>query len=269
MAQQISFETFSGTPPRTMSATSCPAIGAPLAPSSSISPRFARRTRAGRRLRDRSGGAARGRARRPRPERSSASTSMPGCWRSRARRPADAAIEWHEASAEELPLADEAFDVAFCQLGLQFFADRPAALRRDPSRPRPGWTSAHQRAWPYATALRRPRRRAGTPSRARCCRVRARSVLAPRSRSSSATSHRRRFRPRRRLADDRRRSFLPPPADFLWQYVHSTPLAGPAADLEDEPRSVLEREVVAGWHPFIEDGALVLQQPVTLATARK
>jgi SAM-dependent methyltransferase len=37
--------------------------------------------------------------------------------------------EWREGSAVELPLADATFDVAFCQQGLQFFPDRPAALR--------------------------------------------------------------------------------------------------------------------------------------------
>ena len=37
--------------------------------------------------------------------------------------------EWREGSAVELPLAESAFDVAFCQQGLQFFPDRPAALR--------------------------------------------------------------------------------------------------------------------------------------------
>jgi ubiquinone/menaquinone biosynthesis C-methylase UbiE len=37
-------------------------------------------------------------------------------------------IEWQEGSALDLPFADEAFDLIFCQLGLQFFPDRPAAL---------------------------------------------------------------------------------------------------------------------------------------------
>lgn len=40
-----------------------------------------------------------------------------------------ASVEWHEASADKLPFPDGSFDVAYCQLGLQFFADRPAALR--------------------------------------------------------------------------------------------------------------------------------------------
>jgi ubiquinone/menaquinone biosynthesis C-methylase UbiE len=38
-------------------------------------------------------------------------------------------IQWQEASADKLPFPDGTFDIAYCQLGLQFFADRPAALR--------------------------------------------------------------------------------------------------------------------------------------------
>jgi SAM-dependent methyltransferase len=40
-----------------------------------------------------------------------------------------APIEWHEGSVLALPFPDAAFDVVLCQLGLQFFPDRPAALR--------------------------------------------------------------------------------------------------------------------------------------------
>jgi ubiquinone/menaquinone biosynthesis C-methylase UbiE len=40
-----------------------------------------------------------------------------------------ASVQWQEASADKLPFPDGSFDVAYCQLGLQFFADRPAAMR--------------------------------------------------------------------------------------------------------------------------------------------
>jgi SAM-dependent methyltransferase len=40
-----------------------------------------------------------------------------------------APIQWHEASADKLPFPGESFDIVYCQLGLQFFADRAAALR--------------------------------------------------------------------------------------------------------------------------------------------
>jgi ubiquinone/menaquinone biosynthesis C-methylase UbiE len=42
--------------------------------------------------------------------------------------PTNAPITWREASAVNMPLPDAAYDVAFCQLGLQFFPDRPAAI---------------------------------------------------------------------------------------------------------------------------------------------
>jgi ubiquinone/menaquinone biosynthesis C-methylase UbiE len=38
-------------------------------------------------------------------------------------------LQWQEASADKLPFSDGAFNVVYCQLGLQFFTDRPAALR--------------------------------------------------------------------------------------------------------------------------------------------
>jgi SAM-dependent methyltransferase len=40
-----------------------------------------------------------------------------------------ATIEWKEANAAALPLSDEGFHAVLCQLGLQFFGDRAAALR--------------------------------------------------------------------------------------------------------------------------------------------
>jgi SAM-dependent methyltransferase len=43
--------------------------------------------------------------------------------------PAGAApIAWVQASTDHGPFADQTFDVAACQLGLQYFPDRPAAL---------------------------------------------------------------------------------------------------------------------------------------------
>jgi ubiquinone/menaquinone biosynthesis C-methylase UbiE len=38
-------------------------------------------------------------------------------------------IEWVEASALDLPFPSGCFDLVLCQLGLQFFPDKPRALR--------------------------------------------------------------------------------------------------------------------------------------------
>ncbi len=44
--------------------------------------------------------------------------------------PQGATIEWREGDAVTIDLTGEAFDLALCQQGLQFFSDRAAALRR-------------------------------------------------------------------------------------------------------------------------------------------
>jgi ubiquinone/menaquinone biosynthesis C-methylase UbiE len=38
--------------------------------------------------------------------------------------PTSAPMTWQEASATQMPFPDAAFDIAYCQLGLQFFPDR-------------------------------------------------------------------------------------------------------------------------------------------------
>jgi SAM-dependent methyltransferase len=65
--------------------------------------------------------------------------------------PGGAPIEFLEASVQSLPLPDDAFDVALCQQGLQFFPDRPAAIRELRRVLRPGgvaglavWAAGHR-----------------------------------------------------------------------------------------------------------------------------
>jgi ubiquinone/menaquinone biosynthesis C-methylase UbiE len=56
--------------------------------------------------------------------------SNPGMLEVAAGLPASGApVTWRQASAEQLPFEAGSFDVVCCQLGLQFFTDRPAALR--------------------------------------------------------------------------------------------------------------------------------------------
>jgi ubiquinone/menaquinone biosynthesis C-methylase UbiE len=42
---------------------------------------------------------------------------------------ATGSLQWQEANADKLPFPDGSFNVVYCQLGLQFFPDRTAALR--------------------------------------------------------------------------------------------------------------------------------------------
>ena len=41
------------------------------------------------------------------------------------------------------------------------------------------------------------------------------------------------------------------------------------AQVDDERRASLERDIVARWQEFVKDGALVLQVRIVIATARK
>jgi SAM-dependent methyltransferase len=56
------------------------------------------------------------------------SRAMLAIARSKPVLPGATPIDYRQASADLLPVADAAFDVAICQQGLQFFADRAAAL---------------------------------------------------------------------------------------------------------------------------------------------
>jgi SAM-dependent methyltransferase len=56
--------------------------------------------------------------------------------------PEGASIDWREGSASALPLGDKAYDLVLCQAGLQFFPDRPAALREMHRVLRPGGRAA-------------------------------------------------------------------------------------------------------------------------------
>jgi ubiquinone/menaquinone biosynthesis C-methylase UbiE len=181
---------------------------------------------------------------------------------------ANPAIDWYEASADRLPLPDEAFDVALCQLGLQFVSDRRAALQEMHRVLAPGGRLLLNVPGPtppiFAVLEAALARHLGPEVAAFVAAVfslydpaEVRDLL-----NGAGFDEVEARRTQKTLP-------LPPPEDFLWQYVHSTPLAGAVAELDDDQRTALQREVVVGWQPFIDDGTLVLQQPITLATARK
>lgn len=181
--------------------------------------------------------------------------------------PPDLSIAWHEAGAEAMPLPDAAFDVVLCQMGLQFVEDRSAALRE----------SRRVLARDGRLLLNLP---GPTP---RIFAVMADALARHVAAGAAGFVHHvfslhdeaairdlvggAGFRDVVVQADDVVLR-LPPPGEFLWQYVHGTPLAGAVAPLDDARREALERDVVAGWREFVEDGALVLEARVVVATAR-
>jgi ubiquinone/menaquinone biosynthesis C-methylase UbiE len=179
-----------------------------------------------------------------------------------------AAIEWHEASAESLPLADGSFDVVLSSLGLQFVADKGSALREMRRVLAPDGRLAIATVGPTPplfAILEQALARHVKPEVAAFMRA-VFSLHEPQELEKLTSDAG--FRD----AEVRSKALsltLPRPGEFLWQYVHSTPLAAAVAQIDDVDRAALERDVVAGWRSFVKDGTLADDVSVVLTTARK
>jgi ubiquinone/menaquinone biosynthesis C-methylase UbiE len=181
--------------------------------------------------------------------------------------PPGMSIAWHEASAAAMPFPDASFDAVLCQMGLQFMPDQRAALRemRRALVPSgrlilnvPGPTPQLFTVMGEALARHVGAEVAGFVDQVFSLHDTAAIRDLVRGAGFRDVS----------VASDTKSLRLPAPAAFLWQYVASTPLAGAVAQVDDERRRSLERDVVARWQECVEDGALALQVRVVVVTAR-
>jgi ubiquinone/menaquinone biosynthesis C-methylase UbiE len=180
---------------------------------------------------------------------------------------AEISIDWHEASAEAMPLPDDAFDVVLCQMGLQFMADKPAALNEMRRVLAPGGRLLLNAPGPTPPPLAAMAEALVTHVRPEV----AGFVHAVFSLHDPEELHE--LLDRAGLTDvvvDRHAKTLrlPPPRDFLWQYIHSTPMADAVAQTGEKARAALEQHMVAGCEPFVDDGALIIEVEMLTAIAR-
>ncbi len=179
---------------------------------------------------------------------------------------AGAAIRWYETSAESIPLPDTAFDVVFCQLGLQFVTDKSAALREMRRVLAPSGRVFVSTPPPNAffdvldhTVTQHVGREAGAF---------VRMVFSLDDPAAIAQLFR-----NAGFADVTVRTYvkplrLPSAREFLWQYVHSTPLAAMLATLDASRIAALERDVVNRWAQWSDAGGITYEQGMNVATAR-
>ena len=178
-----------------------------------------------------------------------------------------AAIRWYETTAESIPLPDDAFDVVLCQLGLQFVADKSAALRE-----------MHRVLAPRGRVL------VTTPLPNGFFDVLDQAVTRHVGSDAGAFVRmvfslddpaiiERLFRDAgfadvnvRTYAKDLR---LPEAREFLWQYVHCTPLTGMLASLEPARIAALERDVVDRWAQWSDADGMKYEQRMNVSKARK
>jgi ubiquinone/menaquinone biosynthesis C-methylase UbiE len=185
-----------------------------------------------------------------------------------ARSVSPTSIEWHESSAESIPCQDASFDVVTCSLGLQFVPDRSAAMREirrvlaDGGRVAIGTVGAIP---PVFEILAQALARHVKPEVAAFVRQ-VFSLHEPRELHDLAEGA-----GLRSVSVESKplRIMLPPPGEFLWQYVTSTPLAGPVGEIGDDERAALERDVTTAWRTFLDGDALRLDLDAVLTNARK
>lgn len=185
-----------------------------------------------------------------------------------ARSVSPTSIEWHESSAESIPCPDASFDVVTCSLGLQFVPDRAAALREIQRVLAPGGRVAIATVGPtppvfeiLAQALARHVRPEVAVFVRHVFSLYGQQDLRDLVEGAGLRSVSVQSKPLSVL--------LPPPAEFLWQYVHSTPLAGPVGDIGYEARAALEGDVTNAWQAFLDGDALRFDGNAVLTTARK
>jgi ubiquinone/menaquinone biosynthesis C-methylase UbiE len=175
-----------------------------------------------------------------------------------------APISWHEATADALPFPDGAFDLGLCQLGLQFFPDRLGALREMRRVLAPSGRTLVLVPGPAPEIfvfLEEALAAHLTPDVAAFVQVVFSLHEPDELRGLMADAGFRRFDARAYSRTLR----LPPPEEFLWQYLSSTPLATAAAELDDRARTAVARDVVASWQPLTQQGRLILELGFSVA----
>jgi ubiquinone/menaquinone biosynthesis C-methylase UbiE len=181
--------------------------------------------------------------------------------------PADGhSIDWYESSAEAMPLPDDAFDVVLCQMSLQFMDDRIGALREMrrvlAAGGRlvlnvPGPTPPLFARFADGLAEHVDREIGGFVHHvfsldADTLRALASEAGFERIETTYATKTLR----------------LPEPKDFLWQYIHSTPMAARITEVDDQALEAMQKEICSSWQPFVSDDGMTIEVGISTLVCR-
>jgi len=183
--------------------------------------------------------------------------------------PADGArVEWRQGDAAALPCADADFDVVLCQQGLQFFPDRPAALREMRRVLRPGgrvglavWCALER--CPAQAAIAAALRRHVGPDIAR--RFRAPFDLGEAGVLAGLLVQAGFRDVDVEVAVVMRR--LLPPAESVPRVLASTPVGPEVAALEQATRDAVVADVAAALSGYRDGDGLTVPQPTHIARA--
>src|SRR5215470_1658112 len=176
-------------------------------------------------------------------------------------------IDWRQGSALALPFVDGAFDVAFCQQGLQFFPDRLKALGEMRRVLTPTgrvalsvWTGPS----PYFVAQRE--------GLARYVSAEAATSTAAAFSLGDAAELRALLEKAgfRHIAIHHARMTLrlPPPEEFLLRHLSAVPVGEIVAAAGDEARAALVSHMKEATRAYVDGYGLAIPQEVNVATGR-
>jgi ubiquinone/menaquinone biosynthesis C-methylase UbiE len=181
--------------------------------------------------------------------------------------PTRVGIEWRQGRAESLPFPDSTFDVLLCQLGFQFFAEKLASLREMGRVLAPGGRLFLTVPGPAPTLFVMMEEALANHISPDVSRF-VDHVFSVHDVEELRDLLKRAGLRNIEVVASMLRLRLPAPADFLWQYVYSTPLAAALEATTPERRTTLERDVVAKWQAFVDGDAMALDVRVLTASAR-
>jgi len=181
--------------------------------------------------------------------------------------PADLSIEWYETSAEAIPLPDDSFDVVLCQMGLQFIPDRLSAMREMRRILAPGGRVVLSVPGPTPKLFEIMADGLGKHVHPGCASF-PEMVFSLHDGDQLRDMFRSAGFSEIDIRAETRSLPLPAREDFLWQYVHCTPLTEPVSAATDEQRAAAEREICERWSELIVDGSLTVRVGMTTVIAR-
>ena len=175
-----------------------------------------------------------------------------------------APITWQEGDAASLPVPDELYDVALCQMGLMFIEDRAGAVRELHRVLTPGGRvviNTPGRIHPLFETMEQ----AITDNLDPGLGVFVRAVFSMHDPSVLAN-----LLQEAGFSDVASKEYtatfdLPGPAEFLWDYINLTPMGTLVADAPHEAQAAMERQFVEAATPSVVNGRLPVEQPMALA----
>ena len=181
--------------------------------------------------------------------------------------PSGPAIVWIEGSATAMELPDKSMDVVLCQQGLQFFPEKPAALREMHRVLVPGGRvllSVWRSAGPYNIAVADALERhvdMNTATRYRASR------MVPDAGGLQRLLVEAGFRDVR-VQPSSMTILLPPIEHFVLCHLSASPVAGAVAALSETERAALAGQIRAALHGYARGDGVAVPDEINIAIAR-